>query len=241
LEFFFRVKMTGAFRSAQTEHLLNKAGESKLTKAAEAAAIITCLWVIIFGGRGVLDLKLSAPSEPPLPRTSEESARFEAVQLLAQKNLETSLRSLVNAAIKSNADAVEIQLPGEVAVSILDRTNRTRPGLLARGGVRQVDGYQRIEGARRNTDNFIRVRYNGSEYPAFQATLDVASSEGVEHALAILVWASQRPLPTPGREPFAIQTQPILDPNDVIPIDPVPAEFEESQFVLLVRQSSDWK
>lgn len=206
-----------------------------------ATGVMSLAWQVIFQPNGIFEKWKKKTLEDAAKRHKTPSDdvrdRFEHTLITSahgSEKLQAVFRDLVQAALRSPAERVEIRLNDSEWILIADRAHRRGAGKIA-------IHYERVDD-RRNPERIVRagdeqarrLRYRKKEYQSFLA-------EAVGQAGSIVVlWGSALALPRPGTSADVL-SKVVDDPSQIEAVDDVPLEFEDAVFVILVdRAKGDW-
>jgi len=216
IEFHFRPVINVQFDPAPSS------GEW-VAKAALGVGIATFLWTAVYGQNGILH---GALHPDPQPKQNE------AAEVIPTLGRPSAVNRLLDAAISTGADRVEIQLPDNDAVIIYSTTSRVSPGIIGRRSSRGTPSVvlepAGLVNVRTSDKPPIRVRRGNDEYFAYLA--DVAEPKGPSVS-AVVLWGAKTS-PTPWVDVLAKVIP--LSTREVRPVDHVPPTYEEVELILLV-------
>ncbi|RZI59835.1 MAG: hypothetical protein EOP94_02425 [Zymomonas sp.] len=216
---------------------------SELTsKLVDAASIGSFLWVVLFGGRGVVDWVRSSrnPGHDPIP-TAENDLRAQAVDLLARGvEIREAAQKLLDAAIVRTARQVEIEVTDEPPVLLFAADDRRQSTLLARA---KREGHNPanagVKAIVRVGGQVVEASFGGERVSVFVGTGAGPTFPSGERL--VIVWASKAALPTPGA---SVEVKSEALNGDALKRvefeEAIPFEFEDAQGVLLVKSASTW-
>jgi hypothetical protein len=206
-----------------------------IEKATLGVGIAAFLWGAVFGDNGAVHGALKAS---PQAKPSSEDVRAQVAEsLLAESPIARGrLANLVEVAKRSGADRVEIQLPDENAVIIFDSTSRMHPGLIGRQSppARELPGDGLV--SLRLVGRPISVELNGMRRLALIA--EIAHSRPNMLRRVVVVWASEREPSFDGNLQVIVEK---LQSEMLVPLEPVPLEFETIEGTYLVRGVAEFR
>lgn len=221
----------------------DKLGTEIRDALTDAAAIGSFLWVVLFGGRGVVDL-VRAGEAVPQQETSEYLDQLRertAAHLAKSREVKQAAQRLLDAAVVKTARRVEVEVLDEPAVLLFTSEDRRQTSLLARGR-RSGPNNVAAQGVK-------QVSYQGGPIIAGRlAQKDVRvflglaiTTPGLGGHRVVIVWGSQAEIPPVGTfvdvkgDAVAGEDLKRLEIRESIPFD-----FEDAEGVYFVKAASTW-
>lgn len=188
--------------------------------AGGIAAVATFLWTAMYGQNGALHGALS-PDAQPSPNA--------AAEILPQLAKPRNLDGLLRACAASGAESVEIQVPDNASVVIFSAADRRARGLVGRRATKWRGGDRETMVHTFNVlgRTPVRMRLDGVTYPFHLASI----RSGAGDFKAVLAWTKADTRVPRGQRTAYLKP---IDPYDLIPVEPVPVDFEEVQGAFLL-------
>jgi hypothetical protein len=194
-------------------------------------------WVVLFGGRGILDLFKRPPSNASvLPKSSQDLSVI-ALEIIATEQFEDHGKRVLQQLrlVASNAGAIEVSviLPDQSRVVIWSGLNRRSGELLSRIAMK-AQGRNIIGPLRRRSTELLRVELNGKTYPCFLAE----AYDQTRPTKVVVIWTSSRPIPEVDVDTDA-RYYPLHD-RPVEPLDKIPPYFDDAISVIVVTGAAEY-
>lgn len=220
IEFHFRPEININIR---TEALADGGKKQWIDRAMLGVGVATLLWTAVFGQDGVLHGALSP--DKPMP------SKNEAAEIVPQLNHDPmGIEQLTNAAFRSGADRVEIQVPDNAPVVIYGIASRKEGRLIGRVG--RAHGAlihnTSTQSVRVSAERPIRVDFHGKTFNAYIGEVVGPTGEPVRSAI---IWGSNVPV---GNSDVLAQLQPI-SVDEIKAVDAVPIAYERVDAIYFVN------